>query len=172
MIERGGSDFGPGKVTRFERDALGRMTAKHHVGEAPEHAASSQFAYDALGRLIQGRQCGLDVKLRLRPLGAIAGRDAGTERLGGRQVFEFKHQYDALGNRTQTLLPGGRELNHLFYGSGHLHQVNLDGQVVSNFERDALYREVRRSQGRLQSEFAYDRAGRLGAQRVVADCGR
>jgi RHS repeat-associated protein len=85
----------------------------------------------------------------------------------GDRKFEFKHQYDALGNRTQTVLPGGRELNHLFYGSGHLHQVNLDGQVVSNFERDALHREVRRSQGRLQSEFAYDPGGRLSAQRVM-----
>ena len=34
-------------------------------------------------------------------------------------MFEFKHQYDALGNRTQTILPGGRKLNHLFHGSGH-----------------------------------------------------
>lgn len=31
------------------------------------------------------------------------------------------HQYDALGNRPQTLLPDGRSLNWLFYGSGHLH---------------------------------------------------
>ena len=87
------------------------------------------------------------------------------------KVFEFKHQYDPLGNRTQTVLPGGRELNHLFYGSGHLHQVNLDGQVVSDFERDALHREVRRSKGRLHSEFAYDRAGRLSVQRVMRGAG-
>ena len=80
--------------------------------------------------------------------------------------FDFKHQYDPLGNRTQTVLPGGRELNFLFYGSGHLHQVNLDGKVVSDFERDALYREIRRTQGQLRSEFAYDRGGRLSAQRV------
>jgi RHS repeat-associated protein len=74
-----------------------------------------------------------------------------------------------LGNRTQTVLPGGRALNYLFYGSGHLHQVNLDGKVVSDFERDALYREVRRSQGQLRSEFAYDPAGRLSAQQVLRE---
>ena len=85
----------------------------------------------------------------------------------GAEVFEFKHKYDALGNRTETILPGGRKLNHLFYGSGHLHQINLDGKVISDFERDALYREVRRSQGQLQCEFAYDRAGRLSAQQVL-----
>ena len=167
VVERGGSDFGPGKVTRFERDELGRMIAKHHVGESPEFAASSQFTYDALGRLTSADNAWSKVKFAYDPLGQLL---AETQTLGeaiGDKKFEFKHQYDALGNRTQTILPTGRELNHLFYGSGHLHQVNLDGQVVSDFERDALYREVRRSQGALHSEFAYDSAGRLSAQRVV-----
>ena len=167
VIERGGSDFGPGKVTRFERDTLGRMTEKRHVGEAAEHAASSQFAYDPLGRLTKASNAVSDVSFAYDPLGQLLAEKQQLRGWVGDKVFEFKHQYDALGNRTQTVLPGGRELNHLFYGSGHLHQVNLDGQVVSNFERDALHREVRRSQGALLSEFAYDRAGRLSAQRVL-----
>ena len=166
VVERGGSDLGPGKVTRFERDALGRMTAKQRVGEAPEQAASSEFAYDALGRMTQADNAWSKVKFAYDPVGQLLGERQSLAAAIGAQVFEFKHQYDALGNRTQTVLPGGRALNHLFYGSGHLHQVNLDGQVVSNFERDALHREVRRSQGQLQSEFAYDRGGRLSAQRV------
>ena len=167
VIERGGSDFGPGKVTRFERDTLGRMTEKRHVGEVAEHAASSQFAYDPLGRLVRASNAVSEVSFAYDPLGQLLAEKQQLRGWVGDKVFEFKHQYDALGNRTQTVLPGGRELNHLFYGSGHLHQVNLDGQVVSNFERDALHREVRRSQGRLQSEFAYDRGGRLSAQRVL-----
>ncbi len=167
VIERGGSDFGPGKVTRFERDALGRMTEKRHIGEAAEHAASSHFAYDPLGRLTKASNAVSVVSFAYDPLGQLLAEKQQLRGWVGDKVFEFKHQYDALGNRTQTVLPGGRELNHLFYGSGHLHQVNLDGQVVSNFERDALHREVRRTQGRLQSEFAYDRAGRLTAQRVL-----
>ena len=167
VIERGGSDFGPGKVTRFERDALGRTIEKRHIGEAAEHPASSQFAYDPLGRLTQASNAVSDVSFAYDPLGQLLAEKQQLRGWVGDKVFEFKHQYDALGNRTQTVLPGGRELNHLFYGSGHLHQVNLDGQVVSNFERDALHREVRRSQGRLQSEFAYDRGGRLSAQRVL-----
>ncbi len=167
VIERGGSDFGPGKVTRFERDALGRMTEKRHIGEAAEHAASSQFAYDPLGRLTKATNAVSDVSFAYDPLGQLLAEKQQLRGWVGDKVFEFKHQYDALGNRTRTVLPGGREVNHLFYGSGHLHQVNLDGQVVSNFERDALHREVRRSQGRLQSEFAYDRGGRLSAQRVL-----
>lgn len=168
VIERGGSDFGPGKVTRFERDALGRMTAKHHEGEVAEHAASSQFAYDALGRLTEANNAWSKVKFAYDPLGQLL---AETQTLVGEQVFEFQHQYDPLGNRTQTVMPNGKKLNHLFYGSGHLHQINLDGQVISDFERDALYREVRRTQGALHSEFAYDPAGRLSAQRVMRGSG-
>ena len=167
VIERGGSDFGPGKVTRFERDALGRMTAKHHVGEAPDQAARSQFAYDGLGRLTQASNALSKVKFAYDPLGQLLAETHALSGHIGDKLFEFKHQYDGLGNRTQTILPGGRKLNHLFYGSGHLHQINLDGKVISDFERDALYREVRRSQGQLQSEFAYDRAGRLSAQQVL-----
>ena len=167
VIERGGSDFGPGKVTRFERDALGRMTAKQHVGEAAEYAASSQFAYDALGRLTLASNAVSVVKFAYDPLGQLLAETQALRGRVGEKKFEFKHQYDALGNRTQTVLPGGGELNFLFYGSGHLHQVNLDGKVVSDFERDALYREVRRTQGALRSEFAYDRGGRLSAQQVL-----
>ena len=36
FIERGGSEFGPGKITRIERDVLGRMIARRHVGEASD----------------------------------------------------------------------------------------------------------------------------------------
>jgi hypothetical protein len=27
----------------------------------------------------------------------------------------------------------------LYYGSGHLHQLNLNGRVICDFERDALH---------------------------------
>jgi RHS repeat-associated protein len=167
LIERGGSDFGPGKVTRFERDAIGQITSRRYVGEAPDQSASSRFAYDALGRLTRASNAVSDVQFAYDPLGKVLAETQTLRAQVGARMFEFKHQYDALGNRTRTTLPGGRQLNHLFYGSGHLHQVNLDGQVISDFEHDALYREVRRSQGQLRSEFAYDRVGRIGAQQVL-----
>jgi len=61
-------------------------------------------------------------------------------------------------------LPCGRKLNHLYYGSGHLHQLNLDGQVISDMERDDLHREVYRTQGKLTSCFGYDAMGRKAWQ--------
>lgn len=167
-VERGGgSDFGPGKVTRFQHDAMGRITAKYHVGEAAEYAASSEFAYDAAGRLTEANNAWSKVKLAYDPMGQLLSETQTLSAGLGAQVFELKHQHDPLGNRTQTVLPNGRALNYLFYGSGHLHQVNMDGQVISDFERDALYREVSRTQGALRSEFAYDQSGRLSAQRAM-----
>ena len=70
------------------------------------------------------------------------------------------HRYDELGNRCATILPDGRTINRLHYGSGHLHQINLDGEVISDFERDDLHREIARTQGQLSTRFGYDRLGR------------
>ncbi|MFR0672557.1 RHS repeat-associated core domain-containing protein [Enterobacterales bacterium AW_CKDN230030176-1A_HGKHYDSX7] len=61
-------------------------------------------------------------------------------------------------------MPDGRKVNHLYYGSGHLHQINLDGQVISDIERDDLHREVYRTQGKLTSCFGYDAMGRKAWQ--------
>lgn len=58
-------------------------------------------------------------------------------------------------------MPDGRWLNRLYYGSGHLHQLNLDGSVISDFDRDRLHREVQRTQGQLKTSTAYDRSGRV-----------
>lgn len=99
------------------------------------------------------------------------------------QTHTLRHSHDALGNRTQTVLPQlpgqastERALNYLFYGSGHLHQINLSQreasqpdalavhQLISDIERDALHRETARSQGRLGTRYALDPLGRrLGA---------
>jgi RHS repeat-associated protein len=48
--------------------------------------------------------------------------------------------------------------------SGHLHQLNLDGHVISDFERDRLHREVLRTQGQITTRSEYDRSGRLRAR--------
>ena len=94
------------------------------------------------------------------------------------QFDELQHQHDALGNRIQTRIqaPGSAALNinHLYYGSGHLHQINWEQeapegqtqpisaqQVICDIERDALHQEVGRSQGALQSRYQRDPLGRV-----------
>ena len=152
-------DGGAPLTHRLVRDALGRLTEKHtpdgitrydwllsdalasiahvpaHVIGRPDEAATYTLAYeyDRLGRLTVERS----------------------------PQATLRHAYDALGNRVATTLPDGRSINHLYYGSGHLHQINIDGTVISDFERDALHREVSRSQGALLQESTWDATGRL-----------
>ena len=95
-----------------------------------------ELAYDLLGRLIK----------ETTPQGALS------------------YDYDPLSNLTTLTLPTGQHLNHLYYGSGHLHQLNLDGQLISDMERDDLHREVLRTQGTLTSCFGYDAMGRKAWQ--------
>ncbi|WP_339493154.1 hypothetical protein [Pseudomonas sp. EA_15y_Pfl2_R67] len=73
----------------------------------------------------------------------------------------MQYDYDELGNLQTLTLPDQRQLNHLYYGSGHLHQINLGGRVISDFERDQLHDEVLRTQGSLLTRTRYDRNGRL-----------
>ncbi|HCM3564316.1 TPA: RHS repeat protein, partial [Salmonella enterica subsp. enterica serovar Stanley] len=41
----------------------------------------------------------------------------------------LQHRYDVQGNRTETQMPDGRTLRYLYYGSGHLQQINLGRDV-------------------------------------------
>ena len=119
------------QITRYEYDVLGQLTA------CANHDSRLSFEYDSLGQLKQ--ECFYTA--------------AGPRRLS--------HGYDALGYRTYTRLPDGRKINTLSYGSGHVHQINIDGQPICDFERDALHREISRTQGSLTSHYRLDPMGRL-----------
>ena len=176
-IEVGGSDLGPGKVTRYERDALGRLTLQlAHPGGTDDGAPLpetlvTRFGYDALGRMTRADNEAALIGFVYDPLGQLLVESQTLAGLGDAPTVtrKLRHGYDTLGNRTRTELPDGRALNWLFYGSGHVHQVNLqeaDGrvQVISDFERDALHREVGRTQGATRARFEYDLQGRLVRQ--------
>ena len=53
---------------------------------------------------------------------------------------------------------------HLYYGSGHLHKISLDDEVITDIERDKLHREIFRTQGKLASRYELDPLGRLKRQ--------
>ncbi|UBM24394.1 DUF6531 domain-containing protein [Pseudomonas sp. p1(2021b)] len=151
----------PERHTLFERDTIGRLIAKIN------RDASQTFAYDDGDRLLSierqptgiGKQLGITEE-KLEYAYDLLGRltkeitPAGT----------LSYEYDPLSNLTTLTLPDGRKVNHLYYGSGHLHQLNLDGQVISDMERDDLHREVYRTQGKLTSCFGYDAMGRKAWQ--------
>lgn len=184
VIEAGGSDAGPGKVTCFERDALGRLLAKRatgHTGPVEE----TTYRYDALGRLTQAGNAASHLAFAYDPVGQLLSETQTLQALGNttgparhKLQRSLSHGYDELGNRTHTRMPDGRTLHWLFYGSGHLHQINIEPvqvpgqppaahQVIADIERDALHREVRRSQGALSSRYDWDPAGRLLRHRAA-----
>ncbi|WP_028626050.1 RHS repeat-associated core domain-containing protein [Pseudomonas plecoglossicida] len=151
----------PERHTLFERDPIGRLVAKLN------RDARQEFVYDDGDRLlsIERQPSGIG-----KQLGVSAEKLEYAYDLLGRLTQEITpsgtlgYEYDPLSNLTTLTLPDGRKVNHLYYGSGHLHQLNLDGQVISDMERDDLHREVYRTQGKLTSCFGYDAMGRKAWQ--------
>ena len=91
-------------------------------------------------------------------------RDAQYDMLYLPVTETVRYHYDFNGNRTATVLPDGRQINCLYYGSGHLHQISLDDEVITDIERDKLHREIFRTQGKLASRYELDPLGRLKKQ--------
>lgn len=150
--------------TVYQRDKLGRLIAKQVSKDG--QIASTRFAYDALGRMVQAANDCATVRMAFDAAGQLVLEECAP---ASGPVSRLQHEYDALGNRIQTILPDGRTLNRLYYGSGHLHQINLDGEVVSDIERDLAHREINRSQGALSSDYEYDPMGRLISQVASPD---
>ncbi|UOD30119.1 PAAR/RHS domain-containing protein [Massilia violaceinigra] len=147
---------------RMQRDALGRLSAKHARGR------STGYRYDQAGQLLQAQQytdhggartIHDDLQFAYSKRGEVLSE---TGHMGS-----LSHQYDELGNRVATTLPDGRVINSLYYGSGHLHQINIDGAIVSDMERDDLHREVARSQGQLSTRFDYNSLGRKSGEQTT-----
>ncbi|WP_225975920.1 DUF6531 domain-containing protein [Paracidovorax avenae] len=181
VVEAGGSDAGPGKVTHLERDALGRLVGKHAHGDASAEDARATYTYtytyDPLGRLTAATNPAAAIAWRYDPVGQILQEVQTLQPLPGQkgqpEERALSHEYDELGHRTRTTLPDGRALDWLHYGSGHLHQIGLTEAgsgartVITDIERDALHREIQRSQGALHSRYDYDPAGRLVRHRAA-----
>ncbi|WP_068639417.1 RHS repeat-associated core domain-containing protein [Thauera butanivorans] len=148
--------------THYRRDAAGRLLEKRAV-KPGARALRTRYAWDAAGQLVLARNAFARVQLAYTATGQIACEQT-RSRFGPHT--QLLHRYDALGQRIATTLPDGRILNTLTYGSGHVHQINLDGEVLCDFERDALHREVWRSQGALHSRYALDPLGRLLASQA------
>ena len=163
----------PLRTITYHRDRIGRIRQKDSHLEGGE-ILSTHYRYDKLNRLIQAHNAhselrfGYDhnrlVKEQLihldKPL------SSGTSRLQSKDVAAqiTEHRYDVLGNRIQTILPTGEILNRLYYGSGHLHHINLDGTALADIERDALHRPIERTIGKLNTQFQLDPLGRLKQQ--------
>lgn len=141
----------------FERDAIGRLLSKR------TEDGTTDYGYDAADNLLsitftdnKGEQQQLDYTYDANGQLLSETNSAGL----------LQYRYDELGNLQTLVLPDQRELNHLYYGSGHLHQINLNGRVISDFERDAVHDEVLRTQGKLVTRTHYDSSGRLAGKAI------
>ncbi|MFP3865257.1 RHS repeat-associated core domain-containing protein [Pseudomonas capeferrum] len=141
----------------FERDPVGRLTRKH------TDDGITDYNYDAADNLLsiaftnnQGEKQHLDYTYDATGQLLSETNSAGL----------LKYCYDELGNLQTLTLPDQRKLNYLYYGSGHLHQINLNGRVINDFERDTLHDEVLRTQGSLITRTRYDQSGRLSSKAI------
>lgn len=158
-------------IHTFKRNILGQLIEKqsrkvsHHNGRSQENGISrTRFEYDLFtGNLVKARNRHSSITLAYDVLDQLVAETT----VHNGQSATVGYAYDALGNRIQTTLPDGRSINYLYYGSGHLHQINLDGETLTDIERDQLHQEISRSQGALTSLYDYDPMGRLKNQRTV-----
>ena len=174
----------PLRITEFKRDILGRLihtlardndqiqeTAYQYdpngnlVRAANRHSITC-FDYNENGRLIAQHQWKVPSKEENAQNGLpeTDWRDAQYDMLYLPVTETVRYHYDFNGNRTATVLPDGRQINYLYYGSGHLHQISLDDEVITDIERDKLHREIYRTQGKLASRYELDPLGRLKRQ--------
>ena len=124
------------------------------------------FDYNGNGQLIARHQWKVPSKEEnaRNGLPETDWRDAQYDMLYLPVTETVRYHYDFNGNRTATVLPDGRQINYLYYGSGHLHQISLDDEVITDIERDKLHREIFRTQGKLASRYELDPLGRLKRQ--------
>jgi YD repeat-containing protein len=147
----------PQRSTEFERDVIGRLLVKANQD------ARLDYGYDEGDRLLSILRLRTATGKKLSVAEDIL--DFSYDLLGclvkeTTSQGALAYEYDPLSNLTTLTLPTGQHLNHLYYGSGHLHQLNLDGLLISDMERDDLHREVYRTQCKLTSCFGYDAMGR------------
>ena len=158
-------------IHHFKRNILGQLIEKQsrkvsdRNGQSKDEGISrTRFDYDPItGNLTKARNQHSSVELAYDELDRLIGETT----VHNGQSATVGYRYDPLGNRIRTILPDGRHIDYLYYGSGHLHQISLDGEVVSDIERDKLHREIQRTQGSISSLYDYDPMGRLKSQRTI-----
>ena len=158
-------------IHRFKRNILGQLIEKQsrkvsgRNGQSKDEGISrTRFEYDPItGNLTKARNQHSSVELAYDELDRLIGETT----VHNGQSATVGYRYDPLGNRIRTILPDGRHIDYLYYGSGHLHQISLNGEVISDIERDKLHRETQRTQGSISSLYDYDPMGRLKSQRTV-----
>lgn len=147
----------PRRSMRFERDQIGNLLAQTTETE------TTKYVRDKGNRLIEAERIPSELGIAL---GIGADKVQFEYDQGGRLVGEHgvngsvTYTLDELDNLARLTLPHGQPIDMLRYGSGHVHQLRSGDQIISDFERDDLHREILRTQGQLAQHSGYDALGR------------
>ncbi|MFH9968902.1 putative T7SS-secreted protein [Streptomyces mirabilis] len=147
-----------GQTIRYERDFLGQLTRKDAEGHITE------YAYDLTDQLAQATSPECTLTLLRDRFGRLR-----SETVNGRTLT---HTYDEWGRRISRTTPTGATTSWRYDAAGRPAQMLSAGRSIE-FAYDAAGREVsRRIGGALTWTNAFDTAGRLTAQSVVAGARR
>ena len=173
------------KHTYLQRDLLGQLTYKHSLdivkpnsnvsNQSQQRHHKTQYQYDIAGQLIRATSPDASTHLAYDDIGQLISERLTRHHKNNSQgqltqniEQTLTHSYDEIGNRIATILPDGKVINQLYYGSGHLYNQSVqDGDSITEIrhsERNALHQETTRQQGELLSSFGYDPMGRLTKQ--------
>lgn len=148
----------PLAYTRYTLDALGRLLkARHSDGE------ETTFAYNPQGQLVQANNAHRTLQWEVDAEGRVLAERQDQHRI--------EHQYNPAGWLKQTSwgamgggLPSGA-LAYQYNALGLLSEINFNGELLAQFERDTLGREVVRKLGnQVHTQSLYDPQGRLVGQ--------
>ena len=150
--------------TTYTHDPAGRLTRV-----ATSDGEWSEYDYDEAGQLVAGRNRHAIVSIQYDDAGravreAVRLLDAlppSARAARGRSAYGFEYAYDANGNVIHTRIPGTAKLAFLRYGSGHLHQILVDGTPYCDVERNAEHLTCALAQGATRAELRRDGSSRV-----------
>ncbi|MGP3987457.1 RHS repeat-associated core domain-containing protein [Streptomyces sp. 3N207] len=142
-----------GDTIAYERDLLGRLTAKDAAGTL------TTYAYDPAGCLVEARNPDAELLRQYDRAGRVK-----TEAVNGRALT---FTYDALGRPVRRTTPTGSVTRYAYDEAGNRTAVVADGHTLTS-AYDAAGRERQRDiNGRASLSWTWDPAGRLTDQALT-----
>lgn len=152
-----------GILTVFRRDKNGQVTEEIITTDDRNSQIRNYYHYDDSGLLLSAGNNGSKNDYVYDAAGRCITEI--SEVLGQKRTLQY--QYDNNGNCINMILPDKSNINYLYYGSGHLMQINNGNQILCEIERDIMHREISRTQGSLTSCFSYNKTGKILSQKVI-----
>ncbi len=165
------------RITRYAYNKAGRLRERHwpDVQAAPGSPAwfTDTFRWTKTGQLLEANSPDVKVAFEYDKAGQLAME---TQTHADGWCYRVKHRHDLQGQEYGVTYGDLPELRWLTYGPGHVHGLRwtpdpAGPELVMDFERDALHREVKRSlvgvPGAFERQRTFDATGRVLAMDTV-----